>query len=93
LSVTQIILSSEGLEKFKSEREQLERKVIPAVENRLRELIEDGFELGEYDYDDAKAELEFYESRQVYLHACIHGAKWNDEKKFYEINLTGGDKA
>lgn len=71
----EVLLTEEGLEKVKEELEMLKTKKRAEVAERLKEAIAQGDLSENSEYDSAKEEQAFIESRIVTLEKMIRNAK------------------
>lgn len=76
----EVLLTEKGLEKIKKELEELKTKKRHEVASRLREAIAQGDLSENSEYDAAKEEQAFIESRIVTLENMIRNAKIIDEE-------------
>ncbi|MCS1350207.1 transcription elongation factor GreA [Mechercharimyces sp. CAU 1602] len=77
----EVLLTEEGLEKVKDDLEQLKTKKRHEVAQRLKEAISQGDLSENAEYDAAKEEQAFVESRIVTLENMIRNAKIIDQDR------------
>lgn len=83
----EIILTKDGLEKFKSELHDIVTVKIPEAQREFEEVrvLWTG---GDSPYEDAKAKLDFYSHRWGYLQRAIDNARWHDGKGFFKTTAA-----
>lgn len=88
----EVLLTKEGLENLKSELEELKTQKRHEVAQRLKEAIAQGDLSENSEYDAAKEEQAFIESRIVSLENMIRNAKIIEQNPHDKNNVTVGSK-
>lgn len=78
-----IILTKEGLNKFKAELNDVEANKLPQAEKEFKDVCEVCFK-EDPSYQDAQEKRDFYRGRIKFLIKVIEGVNWNSEKGYYE---------
>jgi hypothetical protein len=89
--MTEIILTQEGLEKFKAELNDILTVKLPEAQKEFEEVIV-VWSCGDFPYEDAKKKLDFYCHRWGYLQRAIDRARWDRNKELYQTTaLESGE--
>lgn len=88
----EVLLTEEGLENLKNELEELKTHKRHEVAERLKEAIAQGDLSENSEYDAAKEEQAFIESRIVSLENMIRNAKIIEQNPQDKNNVTVGSK-
>ncbi|WP_431785938.1 hypothetical protein [Paenibacillus lactis] len=80
--MTDIILTKDGLEKFKAELQDILTVKLPEAKKEFEEVCSFWSD-GDFPYEDAKNKLDFYCHRWGCLQRAIDRAKWDQNKEFY----------
>ncbi|ETT32149.1 hypothetical protein [Paenibacillus sp. FSL R5-808] len=81
--MSDIILTKDGLEKFKAELHDILTVKLPEAMKEFEEVCV-VFSSGDFPYEDVKRKLDFYCHRWGYLQRAIDRAKWDVKKSCYK---------